>query len=115
MTKYLYLDSNVFLQCKPLKELPWADVCEDDDIALVVARTVQRELDQNKRSGNPRRAKRARAATTIFRDVIAAPSERLAIVGPSPNVYLTFAAPCQIEWERLSFLDSQDPDDRIIA
>jgi hypothetical protein len=65
--KVLFLDSNLFLQCRELHELPWNEIAPDEkEILLAISRPVQREIDKLKHDGNDRRAKRARKANSLW-------------------------------------------------
>src|SRR5580704_14422985 len=74
MSKILYLfpDTNAFVQCRPLEQVDWSAWKDFDEVHLIVSRPVQSEIDnqKNKRSGRPGR--RARAASSLFREVICA-------------------------------------------
>ena len=50
---HLFADSNLFLQCKPLREIDWPQLGDFGDIEVIVCRTVQREIDtlKNGRAG----------------------------------------------------------------
>lgn len=67
--KVLFPDTNLFLQCNPIEQLPWEEISEDD-ILLLISRPVQSEIDELKQSGNSRKAKRARTATGLFRQIL---------------------------------------------
>ncbi len=67
--KVLFPDTNLFLQCNPIEQLPWEEISEDD-ILLLIPRPVQSEIDELKQSGNSRKAKRARIATGLFRQIL---------------------------------------------
>jgi len=48
--KVFFIDTNIFLQCRDLEQLPWSDMCEKDEhVQLLVPRAVQREIDRQKR------------------------------------------------------------------
>ncbi|MFH0860340.1 MAG: PIN domain-containing protein [Candidatus Altiarchaeota archaeon] len=65
-----FVDSNLFLQCKKIQEIPWGDVSDEDSTLVLIPRPVQIEIDRLKQSGNTRLAKRAREANSFFRDMI---------------------------------------------
>lgn len=54
MTKYLFPDTNVFLQCKIFTEIRWRDlfknVDKQDNIIIVIADKVNNELDNLKKN-----------------------------------------------------------------
>ena len=41
----LVADTNLFHEFRPLKELPWIDLGEKDEVMLIVTEPVQSELD----------------------------------------------------------------------
>ena len=53
VTKYIFLDTNVFLHCKTFTEIDWRSLFEetrnDDEIVIVVPYMVNKELDNLKR------------------------------------------------------------------
>jgi hypothetical protein len=76
----VFLDTNVFLQCKMLAEIAWRDLFPSaSKLLLVIPRSTVREIDRLKAQPRSRRADRARAATTIFRSIGPSPENRLAI------------------------------------
>ncbi len=58
---YLFPDTNLFIQCKPLAELDWSVWSEFEEVHLIVCRPVTREIDNQKTRGNSRVAQRARS------------------------------------------------------
>lgn len=115
--RVLFLDTNIFLQCQPLRDLPWHELSPKDDIMLVVPRSVQDELDKLKQDGNGRRAKRARLACTFLREIVL--SGEMARVlrerDPKVQVCLRRRNPVTETASIPSDLDMSEADDRIIA
>ena len=68
---YLFPDTNLLLQCRPLKDLDWSTWNEFDEVRLIVSAPVLREIDYRKNRGNDRAGKRARAASAMFREMLA--------------------------------------------
>lgn len=62
---YAFLDTNIFLQFKPLQEIPWEDLL-GTEYTLVVPITVINELDQQKNSDKSRVRKRAKSALRLI-------------------------------------------------
>ena len=58
-TLYLFPDTNLFIQCRPLEQLDWAEWAEYAEVHLIVCRPVQREIDNQKNRGNNRVAQPA--------------------------------------------------------
>ena len=112
--KIFFLDTNIFLQCKKLEELPWGEV-SDDDILLLIPRAVQEEIDRNKQDGNSRRSKRARQATSFMRNLLISDNETITIKDSKPLVQISFSPPIKLSKDISDILDLNYPDDRIIA
>src|SRR3546814_21060602 len=73
---YLIPDTNVFMQCRHLRELPWSsEFAEWDAITIALVSPVIREIDRQK-GGKGRLAKRARAASSLVGSLIASPEVR---------------------------------------
>ena len=87
-TLFLFPDTNIFIECKPLADLDWSDWKEFPEIHLVVCRPVQREIDQQKNRGNDRVGQRARAANGLFRKIIQSGQDHELVKGSSPAVLL---------------------------
>lgn len=109
-----FADTNLFLQCRDLGELPWSDVAEGQDILILVPRTVQREIDRLKSTGNSRRARRARKTTSLLRQIIGTPGSKHVVRQKSPRVVLSFPPRPDPKRDRPADLDLSEPDDRII-
>lgn len=41
--KYVFLDTNVFLQFKDLEQIPWGELVRDNDFTIIVSDVVSRE------------------------------------------------------------------------
>lgn len=112
--KVIFVDSNLFLQCKAIESLPWADVATEEDLLILIPRAVLVEIDRHKCDGNTRRAKRARLASSVFRKVIASDDITEEVRKSEPHVILSFS-PQSNEFQKISnTLDSSKPDDQII-
>ena len=116
MTVFIFPDTNAFLQCRDFAELRWADITSEENIRILVSRTVQREIDRLKTDGNKRRSSRARKTSTFFRTIIRASDETLVIRDSKPRVTVGFPEgdsakqlPMQDE------LDRDYEDDRLVA
>jgi len=109
-----FLDTNVFLQCKPLDQLPWPDVYDGPEILLLVSPIVQAEIDKNKQDGNERRASRARKASALFRDVILSESLKRTLRESAPVVELSFSPPNSTSGPVPAGLDLTRADDQLI-
>lgn len=85
---YLFPDTNLFVQCRPLDQLDWSEWGAYDEVHLLVCRPVQAEIDKQKGGGNNRLATRARKASSIFRDIIRSSEGYIEVKSAKPIVRL---------------------------
>ena len=112
-----FVDTNFFLQCNDYKNLNWGEITKDNNIEIIIPRTVQNEIDKLKSDGNSKRSKKARKANALFREillskdlnVIEAYRDKTLIIKFSENYKST-----DLEIQNKS-LDISRPDDEIIA
>ena len=110
---YLFADSNLFLQYKPLNQLDWSGLGNFDDIEVLVCRTVQREIDALKDRREGRRTSRARKAASAFLEIAQyGPQEQRAT---APRVVLNLYGASQPKQDLAGQLDYSQNDDRIIG
>ena len=108
---YLFPDTNLLIQCRPLEELDWEIWKDFDEIHLVICRAVQAEIDKHKNFGNDRLAKRGRKAATLLRDLIIGSSDHLVAREAAPRVKLfirTYIKPSQALDDRLDYGERDD-------
>lgn len=113
-TLYLFPDTNLFIQCLPLHELPWSELGDFEEIYLVVSRPVQREIDDQKGRGNGRVAQRARSTYPLFREIVTGNSG-YEVVSVNPNVKVFIQSPSLPDEELSMTLDYSKPDDEIVG
>lgn len=89
--QYVFLDSNLFLQCRPLEDLDWGRIAGNEDATLLVPSAVLAELDKHKADGNSRRAQRARRAIKFLDSLLEAPDDTLTIRKAPIKVIAQFA------------------------
>jgi hypothetical protein len=112
----LFVDTNVFIQLSDLKDLPWNGLFPmAKRIDILVSRTVIDELERHKNGTNDRRRNRARRALKLIKDASAATNFRLELPCNSIALWLVIANGPRPDWEALSMLDRQEPDDRLVA
>jgi len=111
----LFPDTNLFVQCLPLEQLPWADIGDFDEIRLIVCRAVQAEIDKHKNRGSDRLAKRARAASALIRTVILEEPHSAVIRKSSPTVRLFVKPELQPAPGLRELLDYQERDDQLVG
>jgi predicted ribonuclease YlaK len=83
-------------------------------VLVLIPRTVQKEVDQHKQAGNSRRARRARKASSLFREILGAPELRKVVREVGPRVELSFPPLPDPNRKRPPQLDLEQPDDRIV-
>jgi PIN domain len=110
----LFPDTNVFLQCRALHEVPWKDALEAEELELLIGAPVQDEIDRLKNDGNHRRARRAREGNSLFRTVLASAGESLTIREHAPKVTLRFAPLLPPKRETAETLDLTRSDDQLL-
>lgn len=110
----LFPDTNVFLQCRALHEVPWREIADAEEVELLIGAPVQDEIDRLKSDGNLRRARRARDANSLFRSVLASTGESITIRESEPRVTLRFAPLLPPKRETADTLDLTRADDRLL-
>lgn len=111
---YVLPDTNLFLHARALQELTWDQLAPKRDIVILVPRTVQKEISKFKSDGNSRRAKRARAATTLLLQAAQAPGHAITIRDHHPRITLQLPARSR-PTVAPDDLDLANPDDQIMA
>ncbi len=111
----VFPDTNVFLHCKQLTQLDWADWPGYDEIHIVVCIVVQRELDKLKSSPSNRIRKRARKINKLIRDELLQHGEPRVIRESNPKVVFAIDALLRPSRELESTLDFQNPDDSLVG
>ena len=114
-TLYLFPDTNLFIQCRPLEQLDWSEWEEFEEVHLIVCRPVQRELDNQKYRGNDRVAQRARAAYGVFRSIIYSEEGYRLVTDADPRVKLYLESPSLPSNDLKDTLDYSKPDDELVG
>ena len=112
---HLFPDTNLFIQCKDLKDLPWGDLGDFDDIELIVSRPVQKEIDRQKAGGNSRLGRRARKTAGLLREVIANNLVPITIREKRPRVTLALRVDLRADPDLAQALDYNEPDDVLVG
>ena len=105
----------MLIQCRALEELDWSEWRDFEEIHLIVCRTVQREIDDQKNRGNSRVARRARKVYTVFRQIIVGEDRYHTIREASPGVRLRIGSATVPSQQLKDQLDYNKPDDEIIG
>ncbi len=108
-----FVDSNLFLQCRPLEELDWSSWTGFDEVRLIVSSPVLREIDYRKNKGNDRVAKRARATSARFRKMVAV--GQAPIHAANPRVVLSVEPQHTPSPELEERLNYRERDDQLVG
>ena len=112
---YFYVDTNLFIQCLPLEQINWSNWSHFEILKLMVSRSVQREIDDQKYRGNSRVGKRARSTYSLFRQMVTDNNTTKVVQTDNPRVELYLEAPSNPDPELSEELDFSKPDDNIIG
>ena len=110
---YLFVDTNLLIQCLPLEQLDWSIWSAFNEVKLIVSSPVLREIDYRKNKSNDRVGKRARASSSMFRKIS---NDGYKLVRDSgPRVKLTVEAQHQQSKELEERLNYQERDDQLVG
>ena len=113
---YLFIDTNLFVQCKDLSTLDWSEWRDFAEVHLIVSLPVQREIDRQKMRGNDRVGRRARKTySSLFRPIATGEKGCELVKEVEPRVKLILEAPSRPDPELADSLDYSKPDDEIIG
>ena len=110
---YLFVDTNLLYQCRPLEELDWSGWNDFDEVRLIVSKPVLREIDYRKNKGSDRIGKRARDASAMFRKMLNDGGK--VVRHGDPRVKLSVEPQHQYTKELEDRLNLQERDDQLIA
>lgn len=113
--KVIFLDTNLFQQCRDLKELPWKEITKENDLLLLVPKTVEDEIDRQKAEGNTRRGKRARKTSAFFREIVLSDDPSFVLKETDPRIIISFPDISPADTIPVEGLDLTRPDDSIIS
>ena len=108
----VFVDSNIILEAKELRHLPWIDIDPVGPILILVVPTVLEEVDSKKRDG--RLATRARAFNRSLSPLLNGGSI-INVANASVQVDLAIADCDRINWDQLPDLDPKQGDHRVAA
>ena len=112
---YLFPDTNLFIQCRPLKELDWSEWEGFAEVHLLVCRSVQREIDDLKKRGNDRVGRRARKTNSLFRGIAVGEKGYELVQQSAPQVKLFLEGLSKPSEELQDRLDYNKSDDQTIG
>jgi hypothetical protein len=112
----LFIDTNGFIQLRELKDIPWRKLFRGvKHVRIMVARVVVEELDKHKASNKDRQRNRARAALKLIAEASKAKGRVLTLKEEPVRVTLEIPPRAKVDWDWLHVLDSNNPDDRLVA
>jgi hypothetical protein len=114
-TLYLFPDTNVLEQCRPLDKLNWSGWGDFDEIHLIISRPVQTEIDEHKSKGGERLARKARKASSLLREIILGGSDHKIVQASAPCVRLFIKTAIRPSQELADILDYDRPDDQFVG
>lgn len=112
---YLFPDTNLFIQCKPINELNWSKWSDYDEVCLIISRPVQAEIDRQKGGGNSRLAKRARAASSMFRGILLSEEKYQEVRSKNPIVRLYIRQDIKPNESLSDQLTYSEKDDQLVG
>jgi len=113
--KVLFLDTNILLHCKDLRELPWKNIQPEDSLLLLIPKPVQKEIDRLKSDGNSKRAKKARNASKVLREIVFSEDSKTCIRSSNPSVDISIVPKLKGAKEIPDILDMSSADDQILV
>jgi hypothetical protein len=115
--RILFIDTNVFLQVRDLKDLPWRDLFPGVRVVdLMAAPIVIEELDKHKTGTNKRRRNRARAALNLIEEASSCEPDLALVLKDNPvRVRIVISRAPRFDWAAHPNLDPANPDDQLVA
>ncbi|WP_017347471.1 PIN domain-containing protein [Pantoea sp. A4] len=112
---YLFPDTNLFIQCKPINEINWSKWNDYDEVCLIISRPVQAEIDRQKGGGNTRLAKRARATSSMFREILLSEEKYREVLSKKPIVRLYIRQDIKPDESLSDQLTYSERDDQLVG
>src|SRR5689334_15101123 len=109
-TMNIYSDTNLFLQCKDVRELDWQQLGLGGSVVVTVPLAVLGEIDSHKNKGNSRTARRARAFSSTIAPLAMGTQSELVLHCANSTAQLRLAQVRKADWSALP-LDPTRPDD----
>lgn len=106
--KYVFLDTNVFLQFKDFEQILWGKLIGDNDFTIVVSDVVSREIDKHKDSARGKVQKRAKKVSRKLASVF--------LEGEKLRVSMEFCSshPACLSDVQKAMFDVSSQDDKIL-
>ena len=113
MEYLIVADTNLFLECKRLEDIPWLEL-EVDSVVVLLTKPVLGEIDRHKRSSG-RTRKRALAISGRIRGMLKSGVAEETVREGSPRVTLRLAPVVRPDPDMDEVLDYSINDDRIVG
>lgn len=111
---YVFPDTNLFIQCKPLGQLDWARFGADR-VELIVTRPMIAEIDSHKGKGNGRLAKRARLTSSMFGEALNPSPGFVQVASGSLDVRLSVKAMLKTDPSLAEELSYEERDHQLVG
>ena len=112
---YIFPDTNFFIQCNPPSDLDWSAWRSYDEVQLLVSRPVQAEIDRQKDMGNSRLARRARSASSLFREILGSQQGYVEVHKARPLVRIYLRPDLKYDETLADRLSYGERDDQLIG
>lgn len=112
---YLFPDTNLFVQCKPLPDLDWSAWKDYDEVLLYISRPVQAEVDSQKGKGNSRLATRARKTSSLFREILKLGVQGKEVCASKPRVNICHRQDLKRDESLADDLCYDERDDQLVG
>jgi hypothetical protein len=114
--RILFVDTNVFLHLRDIKDLPWRDLFSDVTfVDLMIAPRVIEELDRHKIGNNQRRRDRARLSLQLIEKASAGADFSTILKDGLVTIRLVISTAPRFDWNNHPFLDPTKPDDQLVG
>lgn len=105
--KYLFLDTNIFIHFKGFEDIPWKKLLNtDDNVTIVIASIVIREIDGHKDSSRGRLKNKARKISGMLNQIL--------LSGESSRIPLVYCKETPIKDTEKDIFDLSVNDDRFL-
>lgn len=105
--KYLFLDTNIFIHFKGFEDIPWKTLLDtDDDVTIVLASIIIREIDSHKDCSKGRVKNKARKISEKLNQIL--------LSGQSSRIPLVYCKETPIKDTEKDIFDLSVNDDRFL-
>lgn len=113
-TIFIFIDTNVLIQCKPIRELNWSDIGEASHYKIILTRPIQAEIDSLKGKGSGRLSSRAKSASSLIREALNNDNETL-ILNTNPLVEFSLRHDLKTDDSVNQILNYDERDDQFVG